>query len=355
MASLTQTAYVTRRTLKFGFLGLIAFFILKFAFQAGWAIYRQYFPPPPPPPNVRFGKIPQLVFPTQESLVQLNFKMETPTGSFPALPSVSQVYFLPRYTSTFFDFDHAKTQAEKIGFRGQPQALDETHYRWTNNKVPETSVVIETQTGNFQFRYDYTNDQELLNNKNYLPDNQTALQEARNFLTANDLLKDDLATGSAEFIYLRSTPRGLQSVASLSEADFVRVNLLRSDLDNLKLLPPQPEKSLVTFLFSGSRETQNRLVEIDFTYFPIEKQLFGTYPLISGKQAWENLKSQKYYLANRGENATDVTVRRIYLAYYDSPERQNYLQPIYVFEGDRHFMAYLSALDPLWLETPASK
>jgi hypothetical protein len=349
MASLTQTAYVTRRTLKFGFLGLIAFFILKFAVQTGWSIYRQYYPSPPPP-NVKFGKLPQLILPKQ-NLPQLNFKLETPTGSFPKLPTISKVYFIPRYTSTFFDLDHAKTQAEKIGFRGQPQALDKTHYRWTNNKVPEATLVIDTQTANFQFRYDYTNDQELLNNKNYLPDNQTALQEARNFLTANDLLKDDLATDSPGFVYLSYVPGGWQTVVSLSEADFLRVNLLRADLDNLKLLPLQPQKSLVSFLFSGSRETTKRIVEIDFTYFPIEKQIFGTYPLMPVQQAWENLKNQNYYLANVDENQTDVTIRKIYLAYYDLPERQNYLQPIYVFEGDHHFIAYSPALNPQWLET----
>lgn len=355
MATLTQTAYVTRRLLKFSFLGLITVFTLKFTIQTGLTFYRQYHPSPPPPPNTKFRKIPQLILPSQARPPQLNFKLETPTGTFPKLPSIGKVYFIPRYASSFFDFDHARAQAEKIGFRNQPQALDDTHYQWTNSKIPSTTLVIEIKTGNFQFRYDYANDQHLFSGPNYLPNNQLALQEVRNFLTTNNLLKEDLISDSAEFVHLRHTPLGLQTVSSLSEADFLRVNLLRSDLDNLKLVPPYPQKSLVSFLFSGSRETANRLVEIDFAYFPIEKEIFGTYPLISTKQAWENLKNQDYYLARLDDHQTEVTIRKIYLAYYDLPERQNYLQPIYVFEGDHNFIAYLPALDPNWLEIPAAK
>ncbi|MFH1840938.1 MAG: hypothetical protein ABH807_02175 [Candidatus Shapirobacteria bacterium] len=355
MTTLTLVAYQTRRIFKFGFLGLIAFFILKFAIQTGWAIYRQYYPLPPPPPNVSFGKLPRLILPSRDNPPQLNFKLETPTGGLPELSTVGKIYFIPHYASTFFDLDHAQNQAEKIGFRGQPLALDATRYRWTNNKIPETTLVIETRTGNFQFRYDYAHDQQLLVNKNYLPGDQAALQEARNFLSANNLMKDDLATGSAEFAYLRYRSDGLQKVASLSEADFLRVNLLRDNLDNLKILPPKPQHSLVSFLFSGSRESANRIVEIDFTYFPLEKQIFGTYPLLPLQQAWESLKKQEGHVANLGENQNDITIRKIYLAYYDLPERQNYLQLIYVFEGDRGFIAYLPAVDPKWLEPPSAR
>ena len=45
-----------------------------------------------------------------------------------------------------------------------------------------------------------------------------------------------------------------------------------------------------------------------------------------------------------------AVVRNVSLAYYDSVIPQNYLQPIYVFEGDGNFIGYVSAIDLFWVE-----
>jgi hypothetical protein len=45
-----------------------------------------------------------------------------------------------------------------------------------------------------------------------------------------------------------------------------------------------------------------------------------------------------------------ITIRNIFLAYFESEEPQNYLQPIFVFEGDKNFTAYVSAVDPEWID-----
>ena len=48
---------------------------------------------------------------------------------------------------------------------------------------------------------------------------------------------------------------------------------------------------------------------------------------------------------NLGNNSKDrIVIRNISLAYYDSDEPQEYLQPIFIFEGDNDFVAYLPAI-----------
>ena len=45
-----------------------------------------------------------------------------------------------------------------------------------------------------------------------------------------------------------------------------------------------------------------------------------------------------------------ATVRTVTLAYYDSLDPQNYLQPVFVFEGDDGFLAYVPAVALPWTE-----
>jgi hypothetical protein len=51
------------------------------------------------------------------------------------------------------------------------------------------------------------------------------------------------------------------------------------------------------------------------------------------------------YIVDKGENDRAV-VRTVKLGYYDDFEEQEYLQPVYIFEGDGGFIGYVSALDP---------
>jgi len=351
MATLTETAYLTRKILKFGIIVLVSFIILKIAFNIGKNIWRQIHPPPPPPPTVSFGKLPKIVFPPENlplEKTKISFKLETIEGGLPKLPEVGKVYFRPIKSPNLLAFDRANSLAKKMGFQNEPEKKDETTYLWTT----ENSTVLEMDINNLNFHlfYDFKNDQEILTSKN-LPTNQQAAQEAKNFLVSNGLLPEDLANGMAEFEYLRFNIDQLIPVSSLSEADFIRVNLFRANLDDWRIFPPNPKRSLISFLFSGSRTPGKRIVEISYAYFPVEKEIFGTYPLKPVTQAWNELQQGQGYIANLGQNENgQITIRKVYLGYYDADTPQHYLQPIYVFEGDKNFFAYVPALDSKWTE-----
>lgn len=352
MANLTKTTYYTRRTLAIGGILLTGFIVLKVSLRLATDVWRKLNPPPPPPPTVAFGKLPKIKFPESSPAEEqkLTFQLETIEGNLPILPSVGKVYFRPIDKPGLLTLDRAKAKAQQMGFRTQPQAISETHYRWLSLNVPPTTLEMEIDTGNFHLRYPYETDQELLASKN-LPTNEQAAQEAKRFLQANELLAEDLASGRAEFQYWRLSPSGLAAAIALSEADFIQVNLFRSDLDELKILPPNPEESLVSFLISGARDRSKRIIEINYTYFPVEKETSATYPLRPISNAWQELQAGQGYVATLGQNENkQITIRRVYLAYYDSAEPKNYLQPVYVFEGDKNFFAYVSAIDPKWTE-----
>ena len=352
MATLTETAYYTRRGFLLGAIVIIGLIVLKISLTITGNIWRKFNPPSPPPPTVAFGKLPKLVFPANSSAAgkKLSYTLEAIQGGLPKLATVSKVYFMPKESANLLALDRAKEKAQKMGFRSSAVKVTETIYRWNNQLIPPTTLDIDINTGGFHLKYPYETDQSLLTAKS-LPTNQQAAQEAKSFLINNGLLTDDLATGSAEFDYLRFNPPTLTPAISLSEADLIRVNLFRANLDDLKIFPPNPRESSVFLLFSGSREMGKRIIEIDYNYFPIERQTFATYPLKPIAVAWQEVQDGKSYLANLGQNEQgQITIRQVYLAYYDSKDPQNFLQPIYVFEGDRNFFTYVAAVDPKWKE-----
>ncbi len=351
MATLTQTAYLTRKIMLFGAIGLVAIVILKISLGIVGNTWRKLNPPAPPSPTVTFGPLPKLVFPVSPTGgPKLTFKLETIQGGLPKSPTQAKVFFMPLPGPNLLALDRAQQKAQKMGFRSDVEKISDTVYRWNDQKKPPTTLEMDINNGNFHLLYPYQTDQAILGQKN-LPTNQQAAQEAKNFLLTNDLLTPDLATGSAEFDYLKFISPQLTSAISLSEADFVRVNLFRTGLEGLKILPPNPKEALISFLFSGARETGKRLLEVSYTYAAIDPETFSTYPLKTVVSAWQEMQSGQGDIAFLGQNPEgNITIRQVYLAYYDAQEPQNFLQPVFVFEGDKNFIGYVPAIDPKWTE-----
>jgi hypothetical protein len=63
-----------------------------------------------------------------------------------------------------------------------------------------------------------------------------------------------------------------------------------------------------------------------------------------------DLKSGNYWTA-KDITDSNVTIRKMYLAYYEPTTLTNYLQPIFVFEGDNNFVAYVSAVTSKYVST----
>ena len=62
------------------------------------------------------------------------------------------------------------------------------------------------------------------------------------------------------------------------------------------------------------------------------------------------VKNGQGFIADLGASEKQVAIRNIYLAYYENQSPQNYLQPIYVFESETGFTAYVPAIDSTWLD-----
>lgn len=349
MSQLTFTSHYTRKGLKFGAIFLISFLILKTSYGIARAYWRKLHPLPPPPPNTIFGKLPGISFPQEKGIKPAGFQLQTIDGKLPGnLPVSEKVYFIPQMGGRFLSLDRATSLAGKLGFSGQPEKMTETVYRFENS-VNSTVLKIDVLTENFEYAYSYLSDQTLINLPS-LPPKEEAVVIANSFLSKIDKLADELKEGEYRPGYWKMETNRINPVASPSEADFVRIDIFRKKIeDQYPILPPDPNKSLVSCLISGHQIQDKKAVEVKFTYFPADREKFGTYPLKTIDQAWDELKAGKYFLASfeGGRNST-IKIRKIYLAYFDPDSAARFLMPIFVFQGDNNFWGYVPALPPEW-------
>lgn len=349
MATLTETAYHSRRIIKFGGIGLITFFILKNAVQLGAAWWKKLHPPPPPPPTVKFGTLSKIDFPESTSSSSLVFKLETPTGGLPDLPDRASVYFMPYLRPSLLALDRARQETERLGFKTEPIPVSERVYRWTKGTEIPTIFKMDIFSGQFEINYNWQMDSTILLEKK-LPGKEQAKFEVYSFLSQANLLADDIEQGDFKVTYLRALGPNIIPTVSLSEADFAKVDLFRKKVDDFPVMTANSQKGIISFLLSGSSSPNKRIIKAEYNYFPTKYDSSSTYPLKSAAAAWEELKAGEAFFAHLPENTNSITVRRVYLAYYDSEIPQQFLQPIFVFEGDKDFIAYVPAITNEWLK-----
>jgi hypothetical protein len=245
-----------------------------------------------------------------------------------------------------FSVDRAKQLATKLGFQNTPEELSDVDFRWKKASPIPSTLEMDIVSRNFEKKVDWASDPTYLAKKD-LPGQAAAVTEAKTLLRLLDLYKDDVATGEARVSYLRASGSSYTSVLSLSEADFVQVDVFRTPINNqYQILRTKPKEGNMRIIFSGKNTKEDRVVGMKVSYFPIDYETYETYPLITAAEAWQLLQAGRGYVAQLEKGVTEVVVRNVELIYYDSETPQHYLQPVYMFTGDKNFVGYVPAVRP---------
>jgi hypothetical protein len=341
MASLTQVATSTRKTIRYALYSVIALIIARYLFLAGVRVYRYFFPVPPPAPQVAFGKLPKLPFPDKPPAEGLSFTLETPEGGLPKFSYQAKVYYMPKVFTGLLSLDIAKERATKLGFSPDGAEITETVYKFPHPKSP-AELQISIATGVYSISYNLTADPSPLQQKPVAP--EVAASKVRSFLSASELLPKDM-DGPSKSEYVKLVNDKIVGAISLSDANFVKVSLFRRDFDNLPGLTPDPSSGNIWFIVSGVTEKERQMIAAEYHYFPVDETKSSTYPIKTAQVAWNELTSGKVFLASLGTSENkNITIRRIYLAYFDAGTEMDFYQPIFVFEGDNGFIAYVPAV-----------
>ena len=352
MASLTGVAITSRKIVRYLIYLTIVILTARFVFNIGTSAYRYIFPPKVDPPTKTFGKLPKIVFQERSFPNDLTFILETPNGTLPEFPDRTEVYSIPPIIQNIQDLETAKTKARALGFNPEGKLIVESVpnvYIFDKGKVPST-LTMNIITKVFSISYDLSLDPFLIGNGvSMAPD--SAISFARSYLSKGGFLTPDLKNSPATTTLLRMEKGEFVPAISLSEANLIKVNLFRKNLGTsgkegdvgLPSVTADMPESNVWFLLSGKGGKD--IIAAEYHLFPLDEKKSGTYPIKSANQAWEKLNAGEAYLANLGDNENKrITIRKVYLAYYDAGLYTKYYQPVIVFEGDNDFYAFVVAI-----------
>lgn len=233
--------------------------------------------------------------------------------------------------------DTTREVAAAMGYAKSETKLSDTLYSFADQQGFGI-LKINTISKLFTISYDLAADPSPLSARP--PATEIALSNAKTVLTSGGLLAKDL-TGPTTFDFLKVETQQIVPAASLSDASFVKVNIFRKDYNDLPSVTSDPNEANVWFMIGGNRKT----IAAQYYYFPVDEEQASTYPIKTPQQALDDLQSGNGFIANLGLNSDGkVTIRKVYLAYYDSGKEQGFYQPVFVFEGDRSFVAYVPAV-----------
>lgn len=341
MATLTRTAILTRKIIRFGFYGIILLFVGRIILGVAISVYRNANPIPPPAPTVEFGRLPIIEFPEKEKR-EFTYTLQTVDGDLPTLPTSSKVYFIPQPSIHFFSLDEARSRARNLGYAGREEEVNQTLYRFFHTSVP-AYLEMSTVTGFFSLNYDLDIDPSPLSQQPL--SEQVASAQVRSFLSSAGLLHPELAEGSTKTELLKIENGNLARAISLSEAKAIKVNLVRKAYDKIPTVTISPNEGNVWFIATGVRDSGKQVVAGKYNFLPVNEKSFATYPIKTSQEAWSELIAGTGFIANQGENqqGEQIVIRNVYLANLD-PANGRFLQPVVVFEGDGEFAAYVPAI-----------
>ncbi|KKW09796.1 MAG: hypothetical protein UY49_C0038G0005 [Microgenomates group bacterium GW2011_GWC1_49_7] len=308
------------------------------------------FPPKAPPPNNAFGKLPAIKFPAVATpSAQLVLQLETIQGAVPKASESAAVYFMPKTAPNLLSLNKAQEFATRLEFNPAPIQESKNIYRFNDAQFPLRRLRYDIVSGNFILRYAFERDPSVFVEKN-LPLSEAAKIEAMNLLQSYDLYQTDLEEGATIVTFWRLQGEQLVPTSSLSQADAVRVDFFRKPIADAKIFTPVPDEAPVSLMLSGSANAKKHMLQFAYTFWPIDYQTSATYALKTSDEAWAELQATKSYIARYPTGGGTAVVRNVYVGYYDSFEPQTYLQPIFVFEGDNGFLAYVPAVAAPWTE-----
>jgi hypothetical protein len=348
-ATLTEITYAGRLLVKFGSMFLVLLMVGRITLNTAISVWKALNPEPPPPPTVGFGTLPTLRFPQRVDIVKpTTYVLETANGSFPDFGDRAKVFFMPQSSLGLLDDEDAKRIASTYNYVFEPEIHNTRMYRWTKSAPINSTLQVDIQSLSYQITTDYLARPALLSNPN-LPDNFEAVKMVKKFLSRIEKA-EDIATASGEIVYQKSLGGELDEAVSYSDADFISVDLNRAPIDEkFRMFSPEGYKGTVHAVITGAISGDDGLVHFENNYHDVDYDQVHTYPLRSPRNAWQILKSGEGYIAGY-DGPGQAVIRTVQLGYYDDFEEQEYLQPVYVFEGDDGLIGYVSALDPTYVQ-----
>ncbi len=180
---------------------------------------------------------------------------------------------------------------------------------------------------------------------------ETATDQARNMLISVGRFGDMYYSGTSKAYLGKYVGGEIHQVNFDYETQIVRVDFFRG-FKSFPIVGPDPYKGLLHVWVGTPKDNKYKQLvfpKVEAYQWELvdkEKDQNATYPIIPISMAWGEVSKNKGIIAGimpKDGNPFEpyvpirvdkILINNIYLAYYDTPKLQKYLQPIYVFEGN---------------------
>jgi len=348
MLTLGQASSLTKTIAKWtvGILGTV--FLILIIFRVGSMIKEIISPTPPAPPTVTFGKLPQIKFPQNNTTSQFSYTIDTLTGALPVFSDRAKVYKMVPHRPDLLAFQKGQDKVSKVEFTSKGSLVSENIYQWTDDTSLSRKIVLNTLTSDFTLTSSFFTDQTILSGI-HVPDQTTAMSLAGSFLSKMSSLPSDIDPAKTKTTLFSIRNGTLVPSTSFSDTQIIRVDFFQKDIDKTPIYYSNKVIPNISILVGGG-EDEPQIVNADYIYQPISDES-ATYPIKTADEAFSQLQEGKAFILSDVNNTSsnNISISNILLGYYVGKDRQDFLMPIIVFEGDNNFVAYLSAVKDEWI------
>lgn len=347
--NLTSVAAFFKKGVKYLILVAGVYYLIIFVlFPGTLAVIRAIFIPKEPI-NTAYGQLNPLEFSEKATTNDSppEYVLNTKNGKLPnTLPDRMRVYKFKAQQYSYLAGTNAIEEAATLGFTEEDLITDLKGdiYRWRNSKL---GSLLSIEVGSRKIELDTS---ESGKSSYYTPgevNQENAKEFAINLFKSISRFDDELYQSGDQTVKLGSyTGNRLSETVDIREAHVALVDFYRS-INEIPILGPDPRKGLLRAIVRNPSRTPTPLNNplVQSSYWGIEPKTTAVYKIISVKDAWNAVSQNRGVITNitpKGMNpfseyspvyVQQILIDNIYLAYYETPKYQMYLQPIYVFEG----------------------
>ena len=349
MSSLTQTSKRFKKGLKLFFLAALVYYTsILFIIPRSQHLIKMIFPDKDPP-TIAFGKMPQLQFEAKEITGnEPTIALNTKSGRLPTdLATKMRVFAFVPPEFSYFARQNAEDAANFLGFSESELTTDlkASAYRW---RSLQSGGILEINIDNNNL----TLDTDLFGKASQYRAGTITMSRAQEvatklFLGVKRLDDKRYVTGEKTVHLGKFLGNTLLETNTERDAQIAKVDFFRN-LGEHKVLGPDPQVGLLQAWVGNPARISNpyNYPYVKAYYHEVDTTSNATYPVLDVNTAWKAVKGGQGVIANisakeanpfeeyKPARVDSIRIDNIYLAYYETPTAQKYLQPIYVFEGN---------------------
>ena len=345
MLTLTKATEETRAFIKWTIIIIASILSIILIFNIGKIVKEIFYPTPQAPPTVAYGILPAIEFPVQTQSTQITYTLNTLSGVFPTFPDRASVFPIAKPVPNLLTIQRARDRVQLLQFSGNGTKISDGIYSWTSDKPYFQQLIYNVFTENYTYTTDFLTS---FDPSRTLTKSQTnnAQRVFMDFLTTFKSIPSDMDKSKTKITPLTVQNGSPVEVTSIASASIIRVDLYQQNLNDFPIVYPHPPQS-TTYGLVG---ILNGLHVLNMNYVhQAPSQESATYPIKTAEKAFADLKKGKGYIASHQDDATQIGITEVSLAYYASDNDQKFLQPVFVFQGPNEFRAYVPAVTDAWV------